>query len=306
MNDAVGMAGWASVLRWMTGRRLVPPHLSFSAAETWEQCQRKWSGKYVLYVPDPTGPEADVGKMVHTVLQSMGAFQAGRRTLRFAKPIAERAWAGKTVEARRLAMGHVVRALRNLEVATGDVLGVEMDLTLRLGGVPFKGFLDRADRIPADTPTGFAARIIDYKSGKHPGKHDWLAPKFRQIYLYAAGFETVTHVPVHEGALVWTKNGRVDTVHIDEDRIGMALDWLRKTWAEIQAAIDANVPTGQPFEAHPGPLCSWCPMVTVCPEGIEAVVWRAENESHKPIGPHGQKVLDARIVDQFQATLDAA
>lgn len=292
------MAAWANALRAVIGRQLFPPYLSFSAAETWEQCQRKWSSRYVLFVADPAGPEADIGKMAHTVLEAMGRFKPGRRTIAVAAPIAERAWADKPAEKRRDAIGHVVRALRNLEVSAGDIIRVEMDLLVVLRGVPFKGFIDRADWIPADLDTD-AARLIDYKTGKHPGRRDWLTPKFRQLYLYAAAFETITGIPAHQGALVWTKNGRVDTVSITHDEIEMALDWLRDTWREIHQAIQTMT-----FEPNPGPLCSWCPLAELCPEGQEAIIWRAENEPQKSMGPYGQKFLENRIVDQFAATLE--
>jgi len=296
--DLAGMAAWANVLRIVLRREAMPAHLSFSAAETWEDCHRKWAAKYVLYVPDEAGAAADIGKMAHLVLQGLGRFKAGRRTDEHAAVLAERAWAGKDDEKQAAAMGHVEAALTILEVSAGDVLRIEMDMDLVLAGVPFKGFLDRADEIPADVPGGIAARVLDYKTGKRPGRRDWMAKKYRQLYLYAAGFETVTGIPVHEGAFVWTKTGKVDTIYIDADGIGDTLDWFRSVWSGIRAAVEAY-----DFDADPGPLCSWCPVVQQCPEGTRATIER--HEKGKSIGEHGQPIIDALQVAQFEDTLEA-
>lgn len=138
----------------------LPPHLSISGAGTWETCARKWHAHYVLRTGiSEAGPEADIGVMAHEVMERLGVLPASMRTVELASHIAKIQWAGRPLAHRRQAMGHVVRALRNLEVALGDTVMVERDLLVPLGDVPaFKGFLDRADLLDDGS-----LRILDYK-----------------------------------------------------------------------------------------------------------------------------------------------
>ena len=142
----------------MTGELPRPAYLSPSAADTFESSPQKWYAKYVMKVPDPAGPEAEVGTLAHSVLEALAAFPPGERTSVAALAIANDQWSGIDRDQRRLAWGHVVRALRNLEVTHGDVLSAEEVLEVEIGGVPFKGIIDRADELPSG-----AARILDYK-----------------------------------------------------------------------------------------------------------------------------------------------
>lgn len=258
----------------------LPKYLSPSAADTFESCPRKWFAKYVMKVPDPAGPEAEVGTLAHEVLEQLCLEPAGKRTATAATKIAKDLWTEADQGQRRAAWGHVVRALRNDEVALGDVIAIERVLEVELAGVPFKGILDRADELPSG-----AVRILDYKTGKRPGKPAWLADKKRTLMLYAAGFEVAEGRPVHEAALVWTANGRVDDFEVDDVEIARAVRWFRQTWDELCATIDAGVA----FRAEPGPLCSWCPGAGSCPEGQVAIRERAA--AGKSIGEFGLGVL---------------
>lgn len=275
----------------------LPHHLSVSGAETWEDCPRKWHAKYVLKIRDEAGPEAEIGKMAHAVLEHVGAFAVGKRTPQVALSISRRAWKDSPPEMRRVAMGHVLRALNNLEVAAGEVVLLEAKLETVLAGVPFLGYLDRADALGSGALT-----IIDYKTGKRKvgPRGSWLLPKKRQLAIYAAAVETIHGRPVHQGRNVWTAKGIVDEYEMDNDTLAEALAWLRGCWDEILDAIEADH-----FPANPGPLCSWCSVVAECPEGTEAVIARSKVRG-KSIGAQGQAVLDGLAVKQFEDTLAAA
>lgn len=138
---------------------LTPPdHFSPSAAETFESCPKKWFFKYVHRVEDPAGPAARIGSMAHDVLEQVTKLPSGARTPAAALAVADQLWKDDPPPARRAAWGHIARALRDVEVAHGEVIGVELELNVDLGGVPFSGRLDRVDALPSD-----AARILDYK-----------------------------------------------------------------------------------------------------------------------------------------------
>lgn len=260
----------------------LPPHLSYSAASNWYDCNKKWHAIYVLRFPDPSGPEAEIGTMAHRVLQALGHVRPGLRTPQLAALLAARHWAKLDADraARRAALAHVIRGLRNLDVAQGEVVFAEADLLIPLGGVPFKGYVDLGLGLPSG-----ALHIFDYKTGKHPGRRDWLADKVPQLMLYAAAIEEVYGRPVHEASFIWTANGRVDDFDVTHDSVAAAVGWLRRAWEGIEESLRTDE-----WAASPGPLCSWCPAVLTCPEGREAVLARAADPS-KSIGASGLPIV---------------
>lgn len=264
------------------GVAVTPPHhFSPSAADTYEGCPRKWYAKYVMKVPDPAGPEAEVGTMAHEVLEELCLEPSGKRTPELAKVIADRLWNGMDRTQRRSAWGHVVRALRIPEIAHADVFSTEQTFEIEVGGVPFKGIVDRADELPSG-----AVRILDYKTGKHPGRADWLDDKRRTLMLYAAAFEAAEERPVAEAALVWTATGKVDEFEVNDIAVAGAVRWLRQTWDALLGSLAAGR-----FDPIPGPLCSWCPGAGNCPEGQAAILARAREG--KSIGPSGVPIVAA-------------
>lgn len=265
----------------MTGELPRPAYLSPSAADTYESCPQKWYAKYVMKVPDPAGPEAEVGTLAHAVLEGLAAFPPGERTAAAALALADEQWAGVDRGQRRLAWGHVVRALRNLEVTHGDVVSAEEVLEVSIGGVPFKGIIDRADELPSG-----AVRILDYKTGKRPGRSDWLEDKRRTLMLYAAGFEVAHERPVQEAALVWTATGVVDDFDVDDFVVAGAVKWFAGVWNDLNESLDSG-----DFPPRPGNLCSWCPGAGNCSAGQEAILARAREG--KSIGPFGEPIVAA-------------
>ena len=255
----------------------LPGHFSPSAADTFESCPRKWHAKYVLKVADEAGPAAEVGTMTHELLEELCVNPPGGRTPEAAKVISDRLWADMQLNQRRLAWGHVVRALQNLEVTHGDVVSVEERLRVDLAGVPFLGMLDRVDALPSG-----AVRVLDYKTGKrNAGRGNvYLLPKKRTLMLYAAAYEAVHGRPVQEAALVWTATGKVDDFDVDDVEIAGAVRWLRMMWGELEHAVEVDE-----FEARPGPLCSWCPAAGDCPEGQASIVERVA--AGKSVGSFG-------------------
>lgn len=271
-------------------------HLSFSSGEDYCDCPKKWHAKYVLGVEDPSGPEAHVGTMAHDVLELLGRFPPGRRTVEVAHHLARRLWANDPADMRRDAWAHVTRALRLLEVAAGDVVYCEEKLSVVLAGVPFTGRLDRADALPSG-----ALIVIDYKTGKrNAGRNNvYLLPKFRQLALYAAAIEAIHGRPVRHGMLVWTVNGKTDPIDLDDVELAEALRWLRETWASIQGAL-----TNDDFPADPGNLCPWCPIVAECDEGTAVVLERYA--AGKTIGVRGQAIIDAKVTDDLERSVAVA
>lgn len=268
-----------------------PQRLSVSQANTYAKCARRWWWQYIAGIKDPPGPDAIRGTLVHKVLEHLCLLPPGQRTIDAAARIALEHW--NTTDdgpvpawVRRVAWRNVVRALRLPEVTEPAAAGVEVGFDVTLNGVPFRGFIDRV----TNGPDGI--EIDDYKDGNVPRYDDGRAEKKRQIVLYAAAYELGPQplnpdglVRPVAGSLIYTAAGVVDRYPITGQAVSSAVRWLRRQWDGIQTArVSGEFPT------NPGPLCSWCPAVGRCPDGLRATATRAANPD-KSLGEHGRLAL---------------
>jgi putative RecB family exonuclease len=268
-------------------------HLSFSSAETFEDCPAKWAAHYIDGVRSEPGPEAIQGTMAHDVLEALAALDPGERTPARAREVVGELWEGIPKRDRRIAWAHVTRGLSMLEIVAGEVIGAELHLAAKLGGVPFTGRLDRADQAVD------GVRILDYKAGKYPGRVEWMEPKYRQIQLYAAAYEEMFDRLVAEGAIVWLAPGRITEVPLERRDIRFAIEWLQRIWDRIIECFETD-----DWPAQPGPLCSWCPTCATCESGMVVIRARSKDAS-KSLGAYGIQALEEETVQRMSYTLAA-
>lgn len=253
-----------------------PRRLSPSGAGTFEQCPRRWRLRYVDRLPDPPGEAALAGSFAHRVLELFMQRAPEERTVEVAKAIARAEWPNVESDPDFVALGYdaerskqfrwkswlAIEGLWALEdPKTVDVHATEQDIEVDLGGVPFRGIVDRLDE------EGDGLVVTDYKSGKAP------SPRFRrgrldQVLLYAAAFQAASgEMPVRARLLYLGQ--RPVGIDVNQGEIDTVVDKLAATWSAIThaCAIDA-------FEPRTGPLCGWCPYVDRCPEGTDEIARR--------------------------------
>jgi len=260
-----------------------PPRLSPSGAGTYEQCPRRWRFRYVDGYPDPPGEAALIGSFAHRVLEVFMQRPPAQRTLECAKAVARELWPELAADPDYVALGldaeqslafrwaawRAIEGLWRLEDPKRVmVAATEQDLHAELGGVPFRGIVDRLDKSAA------GLIVTDYKSGKPP------PPGFRrkhldQVLLYSAAVaETTGEVPA-----------RARLMYLGRKQVGMAVtpadlhnavQRLADTWHSIQTAC-----TVDDFEPRPGPLCAWCAYAEHCPEGQAEIAARAERAARR-------------------------
>lgn len=268
----------------MTDPKPEPRRLSFSAADTWDGCPKKWHAKYVDHIDDPSGPEALAGTLTHTLLEHIIALPAEKRDAKAIGRLAHEHWPEDTPDsARSKAIMLTFAALRLPELSAGTVATTavaERRIETELGGVPFVAVIDRTDTLPSG-----AAAILDYKTGKRNGA--FLDSKRTQVMLYAASVEAADRRPVAEASIVWIPLAITDRWPVARSDLTEAVDWLGNIAGEIAHAEETGV-----YKPKPGHLCSWCPVVATCPEGMDAVRRRARNPS-KSLGDHGIAALAA-------------
>ena len=129
---------------------------------------------------------------------------------------------------------------------------------LQLGGVPFRGIVDRID-------LGDDGKIIsDYKSGSAPQQR-YEADKLSQVMLYAAAVEAETGDRPIEARLLYLGQ-RVVGVKVTEESIAKAVADLREIWDRVLSSCKTSQ-----FDPSVGPLCGWCPYVERCQTGSDEV-----------------------------------
>lgn len=253
-----------------------PRRLSPSGAGTFEQCPRRWRLRYVERLPDPPGEAALAGSFAHRVLELLMQRDPHERTVEVAKAIARAEWPGVEADPDFRALGfdeaggkhfrwkawQAIEGLWALEDPKAvDVRATEHDVEADLGGVPFRGIVDRLDE------EGDGLVVTDYKSGKAPSAR-FRRGRLDQVLLYAAAVEQATgEMPVHARLLYLGQ--RPVGIKVTRKEIDSVVDKLAGTWAAVNTACDTDE-----FEPRTGPLCGWCPYVDRCPEGTKEVAKR--------------------------------
>ena len=266
-----------------------PRRLSPSGAGTFEQCPRRWRMRYVERLPDPPGEAALAGSFAHRVLELLMQRDPHERTVEVAKAIARTEWPGVEADPDFRALGfdeaggkhfrwkawQAIEGLWALEDPKDvEVRATEHDVEADLGGVPFRGIVDRLDE------EGDGLVVTDYKSGKAP------SPRFRrgrldQVLLYAAAFQAASgEMPVRARLLYLGQ--RPVGIKVTREEIDSVVDKLAGTWAAINTACDTDE-----FEPRTGPLCGWCPYVDRCPEGTKEVAKRQAKKDADAAAMHG-------------------
>lgn len=250
-----------------------PRRLSPSGAGTFDQCPRRWRLRYVDRLPDPPGEAALAGSFAHRVLELFMQRKPEERTVEAAKAIARDEWPDVEADPNFVALGYdddqakqfrwkswmAIEGLWALEDPKSvEVRATEQDIQVELGGVPFRGIVDRLE------VEGDGLVVTDYKSGRAP------SPRYRrgrldQVLLYAAAVQADTgEMPVRARLLYLGQ--RPVGIDVNQTEIDAVVDKLAGTWEAINTACAAD-----DFEPRTGPLCGWCPYVDRCPEGTAEV-----------------------------------
>ena len=245
--------------------------------------------RYVERLPDPPGEAALAGSFAHRVLELLMQRDPHERTVEIAKAIARAEWPGVEADPDFRALGfdetgskhfrwkawQAIEGLWALEDPKAvDVRATEHDVEADLGGVPFRGIVDRLDE------EGDGLVVTDYKSGKAPSAR-FRRGRLDQVLLYAAAVEQATgEMPVHARLLYLGQ--RPVGIKVTREEIDSVVDKLAGTWAAINTACDTDE-----FEPRTGPLCGWCPYVDRCPEGTKEVAKRQAKKDADAAAMHG-------------------
>ena len=247
----------------------LPRYLSPSSASMFQECPRRWKHRYIDRLPDPPGEPALAGTFAHRVLELLLQEPPERRTQDRAKELARDVWpeidgdadfkalalTEDQARAFRWRSWQAIEGLWSIEDPTDVVVeATEQDIRVEIGGVPFRGIVDRVD-VETD-----GLVIADYKSGKAPSAR-FEDSRLHQVLLYAAAVSALSGIRPARARLLYL-NQRIIEVDVTADNIAEVTTTLQETWERLQAACASGE-----FAASTGPLCAWCPFVAHCPEG---------------------------------------
>ena len=264
-----------------------PKHLSPSSASMFRQCPQRWKFRYVDKLPDPPGEAALAGTFAHRVLEELLGLEPQERTMDRARALAKEIWADMQgdkdfkeldldpdgIRNFKWTAWRAIEGLWNLEdPKTVEVVEVETQVSVEIGGVPFIGYIDRVEN-------GSDGLVIsDYKSGRAPGRK-FSSDRLEQVLLYAAALAAL-HGELPARARLLYLGQRIDETEVTAENLDEVTQRLTDTWEDLLRRTE----TGD-FPPEPGPLCGWCAFVRHCPEGLAEVERRHLAGSLRPDAP---------------------
>jgi putative RecB family exonuclease len=265
--------------------------LSPSRASDFQTCPLRYRLRHVDRIPEPPGPEAYRGTLVHAVLERLFDLPAGERTADRAAAMLVPEWERMASELaaddllpllfgpadnwQRLQDGEPLKpAVAGAEeaflAAAGERLARYFDLedpaalepaerelevsAVLADGLVLRGYIDRLDRAP-DGRT----RVVDYKTGRAP----------REAFEQQAMFQLRCYA-----LALWRRDGRAPTVlqllylgdgqilryEPDEADLRATERKLGALWQAILRAYESG-----DWRPRPSKLCDYCSYQALCP-----------------------------------------
>ena len=249
--------------------------LSASTAKAVNSCPARMVADRLMRGPeDPLDP-APIGTAAHTVLERLFSLPAAQRTPDRDRVAAGRADAGAGVPGHpapvagdragsigrwRTEVGERVAGIFELEDPRQVLVRrTEWPLdTVEVAGVPFTGFIDRAD-IVGDGER-FGCRIVDFKSGKYKGVAPFGDDHGDQLRVYAEAVRVADGRMPIAADLLYIGARRARSVSLSRREMSATLEGFARAWVDLKHHVAERA-----FPATPSPLCGWCPLVNACP-----------------------------------------
>ncbi|MBO0707566.1 MAG: ATP-dependent helicase [Candidatus Dormibacteraeota bacterium] len=237
------------------------PRLSYSAITTYRECPRQYWYRYRLRLEAPPTVEAQLGSVVHRVLEGAGHLRSRGECLtpERLRSLYDEAWADRVPADRRrhavmraLGWDLLRRAHERGDLEPAPVY-VESRFETDLEGWSLRGYIDRVEKV------GDGWRIVDFKTGRPLSTTE--LRRDLQLALYALGARRGLglHGPL---ALQIAYLRRGERVEIPVD--GGLLRRAERIGEEVARGILAG-----DFQARPLPRrCALCAYRMTCPDAL--------------------------------------
>ncbi|MBC7463648.1 MAG: PD-(D/E)XK nuclease family protein [Actinobacteria bacterium] len=242
--------------------------LSPSRVNDFSNCPQLYKYRVIDQIPEEISLDAERGKLVHSILESLFDAHSSERTLPHALSLVADKWR-KQVESQpglhvlvseeKEWFDRVSSLLATYftleEPATFDATARELHLELDFTeGVYLHGYVDRLDI----APTG-EVRIVDYKTGKSP-RSGWEEKALFQLRIYALIYWKNTGVLPRLLQLIYLGDAQLVKSQPTELDLLKTERKLHEIAEEIADAITSGV-----WKAKKSRLCDWCSFKPICP-----------------------------------------
>ncbi len=235
-----------------------PRFISYSQLEAFSQCPLKYKYRYILGIPTPPSHILSFGQTIHRTLRDFhreDLFKSHTDLNRLLE-LYQHHWLPEGYESKehqqqRFEEGEEIlkKYFEEHQNFLGEPVQLEKKFTLRVGGIPLIGSIDRVDKLPDG---GF--EIIDYKTGR--AKEQKYVDKDAQLSIYALAAKEALGIEPKSLALYFVEeNKKVSTTRSPEQ--------LSKKREEIKKQIEEIKKSN--FEPKVSMLCNWCSYKTLCP-----------------------------------------
>jgi len=248
------------------------PALSPSRMNDFRQCPLMFRLRVIDQVPEPPSAAAELGTLVHAVLEGLFDLPAEDRTRDTAhaavvptweRLVAERperqalhdsledeaAWLGEAVA--RVDTYFTLENPQRLEPDARELL-VEWQLP---DGPLLRGIVDRLDVAPDGS-----IRVVDYKTGKAPAPHYGQQAKSQMRFYALLVARSRGRLP-SVLQLLYLRDGGTVNLQPSEADLDLIEHELREEWDAIVATARDSA-----WTPRRGRLCAWCSFQALCPE----------------------------------------
>ncbi|MDF2423591.1 MAG: PD-(D/E)XK nuclease family protein, partial [Nitrosopumilus sp.] len=233
--------------------------LSASSVKTYKECPLKFKFNKILSVPTKGKTYFDLGSAVHKVaeLVTKKQIEGIEPTEKLAFDILEKEWRSDTYETKtkekqdyELAKQMVITFLEWAKSNPNKPTDVEKMFKIKIGDVPFIGFIDRVEV----TPEG-DYEVVDFKTGYNYENKKSIREDY-QMNVYALGVEKVYGKLPKKASLFYIKKEKFVTYEIDAEQVESVRNTIESKVKSILA---------EEFEPTPGfSTCNWCDYTPIC------------------------------------------
>jgi putative RecB family exonuclease len=143
--------------------------------------------------------------------------------------------------------------------------GERFGRVVKIGRVPFVGFIDRVDQIVNPSTgeiTGYTVK--DYKAGKVKQADRYGDDYGDQIRIYTVAVRESEGIDPEGGSLLFIAYGVERPIDTSAEAVAITIARFERAWDRMHELADSNF-----YPTKDGPLCGWCELVNACPSAAK-------------------------------------
>lgn len=235
--------------------------LSASGIEEYQECPLKFKYNRVLRIPSKSSVAMRKGTVIHAAMERLGDERASGHVPDVAEAtrLAVEELSSSKGEYDAAEYAEASSSIENIinnyaawdEASPNTPVDVEVEFRLAIGGIRYKGKIDRLDRSPDG---GY--EVVDFKTGRSIISRDKLrvSPQ-ANIYAHAVR-ERYGSLPAKVSMLYPARDNKTREYAVTEESLEEGLGIVKDCGSRI---VDEQ------FDPTPGFHCRWCPYNKICP-----------------------------------------